>query len=53
MANISGFSVEEYVECCAKAGRMPTTSGCIEVNVSCPNVHDGGMSFGTDPHMAV
>ena len=48
--NISGFSMDEYVECCAKADASPHTD-IIEVNVSCPNVHHGGMSFGTDPNM--
>ena len=48
--NISGFSLDEYVECCAKADASPFTD-LIEVNVSCPNVHHGGMSFGTDPDM--
>ncbi len=48
MANISGFSIEEYQECCEKIDRQPQV-GWIEVNVSCPNVHHGGMSFGTDP----
>ena len=48
--NISGFSLDEYVECCAKADASPYTD-LIEVNVSCPNVHHGGMSFGTDPDM--
>lgn len=50
LANISGFSMEEYVTCCAKADASPLTD-IIEVNVSCPNVHHGGMSFGTDPNM--
>lgn len=50
LANISGFSLDEYVECCAKADASPHTD-LIEVNVSCPNVHHGGMSFGTDPNM--
>ena len=50
MANISGFSLDEFVECCAKADASPHTD-IIEVNVSCPNVHHGGMSFGTDPDM--
>ena len=48
--SISGFSLDEYVECCAKADASPHTD-LIEVNVSCPNVHHGGMSFGTDPNM--
>ena len=50
IANISGFSIDEYVECCAKADASPLTD-LIEVNVSCPNVHHGGLSFGTDPAM--
>lgn len=48
IANISGFSIEEYVECCRKITTQPQI-GLIELNVSCPNVHGGGMSFGTDP----
>ncbi|MBR2495922.1 MAG: dihydroorotate dehydrogenase [Clostridia bacterium] len=48
MANVSGFSVEEYVETCAKLDKEEQV-GFLEVNVSCPNVHGGGMSFGTDP----
>ena len=47
IANISGFSVDEYVECCQKITSQPQI-GLIELNVSCPNVHGGGMSFGTD-----
>lgn len=50
IANISGFSVEEYVECCRKITSQPQI-GLIELNVSCPNVHGGGMSFGTDPEI--
>ncbi len=46
VANISGFAVEEYVHCCEK---INDHADIIEVNVSCPNVHNGGMSFGTDP----
>lgn len=46
IANISGFSIDEYVECCAKAAQAPQTD-ILEVNVSCPNVHGGGMAFGT------
>lgn len=49
IANISGFSIEEYVYCCEKITKEPQI-GLIELNVSCPNVHGGGMSFGTDPH---
>lgn len=48
IANISGFSIEEYVYCCEKITTQPQI-GLIELNVSCPNVHGGGMSFGTDP----
>jgi len=48
IANISGFSIEEYVHCCEKINKEDQV-GIIEVNVSCPNVHHGGMSFGTDP----
>ena len=47
-ANISGFSMEEYAYCCEKIDQQPQV-GLIEVNVSCPNVHNGGMSFGTSP----
>lgn len=46
IANISGFSIDEYVECCAKIDGEEQV-GIIELNVSCPNVHGGGMSFGT------
>lgn len=48
VANISGFSIEEYVECCAKIDKEEQVA-IIELNVSCPNVHGGGMSFGTSP----
>ena len=48
IANISGFSVDEYVDCCSKI-TSEAQIGLIELNVSCPNVHGGGMSFGTDP----
>lgn len=48
MANVSGFSVEEYAQTCALLDQEPQV-GWLEVNVSCPNVHGGGMSFGTDP----
>ena len=51
MANVSGFSIDEYAETCAKLDACPQV-GWLEVNISCPNVHHGGMSFGTDPHMA-
>lgn len=46
VANISGFSLDEYVYCCEKADKIDAV-GIIEVNVSCPNVHGGGLSFGT------
>ena len=48
IANIGGFSVAEYAECCARIDAEEQV-GLIEVNVSCPNVHNGCMSFGTDP----
>lgn len=51
MANVSGFSIDEYAEVCQKLDREPQV-GWLEVNVSCPNVHGGGMSFGTDPASA-
>lgn len=46
MANVSGFSVDEYVHVCQKLDAMDQV-GWLEVNISCPNVHGGGMSFGT------
>lgn len=49
IANISGFSIDEYVECCEKIDKERQVE-IIELNVSCPNVHGGGMSFGTDCH---
>lgn len=51
IANISGFSVDGYVECCRKAADAPEVD-IIEVNVSCPNVHGGGMAFGTSAKAA-
>ena len=51
MANISGFAIDEYVEVCEKLDACEQV-GWLEVNISCPNVHGGGMSFGTDPRMA-
>lgn len=51
IANISGFSIEEYVET-ARAMDKQDCVGIIEVNVSCPNVHGGGMSFGVLPSAA-
>lgn len=49
MANVSGFSVDEYAYTCEKINECEQV-GWIEVNVSCPNVHNGGMSFGTEPN---
>lgn len=51
MANISGFSVEDYAYTCQKLDAEAQV-GWLEVNVSCPNVHGGGMSFGTQPEAA-
>ncbi len=51
MANVSGFSVEEYADTCRKLDAVPQV-GWLEVNISCPNVHGGGMSFGADPALA-
>ena len=51
MANVSGFAVEDYAYTCEKLDACPEV-GWLEVNVSCPNVHGGGMSFGTDPQAA-
>lgn len=51
IANISGFAVEEFVCLAERLSREPQVE-IIEVNVSCPNVHGGGMSFGTDPKSA-
>ena len=51
MANVSGLSVEDYVYTCEKLDKEPQV-GWLEVNISCPNVHGGGMSFGTDPKAA-
>jgi len=51
MANVSGFSVDEYVYVCEKLDAEKQV-GWLEVNVSCPNVHGGGMSFGTDADAA-
>ncbi len=51
MANVSGFSLEEYVETCEKINACDQV-GWIEVNISCPNVHGGGMSFGTSADAA-
>ena len=51
MANVSGFSVEDYAYTCQKLDKEEQV-GWLEVNVSCPNVHGGGMSFGTKPECA-
>ena len=51
MANVSGFSVEDYAHTCAILDKQEQV-GWLEVNVSCPNVHGGGMSFGTNPDAA-
>ncbi len=51
MANVSGFSVEDYAYTCERLDKEEQV-GWLEVNVSCPNVHGGGMSFGTDPKAA-
>ena len=49
IANVSGFSVEEYARTCQ---RLNDHADLLEVNISCPNVHEGGMSFGTSPEAA-
>ena len=51
MANVSGFSVDDYVYTCEKLDKCDEV-GWLEVNISCPNVHGGGMSFGTVPESA-
>lgn len=51
IANISGFSIDEYVYCCEKIDKQEQV-GIIELNISCPNVHNGGMAFGTSPEAA-
>ena len=51
MANVSGFSVEDYAYTCERLDKIDDI-GWLEVNVSCPNVHGGGMSFGTSPEAA-
>ncbi|MDR1928442.1 MAG: dihydroorotate dehydrogenase [Oscillospiraceae bacterium] len=51
IANISGFSIEEYAACCEKIDRCDQV-GIIELNISCPNVHGGGLAFGADPDCA-
>ena len=51
MANVSGFSLDDYASTCAKLDREPQV-GWLEVNISCPNVHNGGMAFGVTPEGA-
>ena len=51
IANISGFSIDEYKYCCERIDKEEQV-GIIEVNISCPNVHAGGMAFGTNPDSA-
>lgn len=51
IANISGFSIDEYKYCCERIDKEEQV-GIIEVNISCPNVHAGGMAFGTSPEAA-
>ena len=51
MANVSGFSIEDYAYTCEKLDKEEQI-GWFEVNISCPNVHGGGMSFGTSPEAA-
>ena len=51
IANVSGFSVDEYRQCCEAVAASPDAD-IIEVNISCPNVHGGGLAFGTDPKAA-
>ena len=48
LLNISGFSEQEYIKCCELASASECVDA-VELNVSCPNVHGGGMAFGTDP----
>ncbi len=51
MANVSGFSIDDYVYTTERLAQQEQV-GWLEINISCPNVHGGGMSFGTDPCMA-
>ena len=51
MANVSGFAIEDYAYTCERLDREEQV-GWLEVNISCPNVHGGGMSFGTSPEAA-
>ncbi len=51
IANVSGFAIDEYVYCCEKLDKEEQV-GILEVNISCPNVHNGGMAFGTSAESA-
>ena len=51
MANVSGFSIEDYAHTCALLDKEEQV-GWLEVNISCPNVHNGGMAFGVSPQAA-
>lgn len=51
IANVGGFSLDEYAENCAKLNNVEQVA-ILEVNISCPNVHAGGKNFGCDPHAA-
>ena len=51
MANVSGFSIDDYAYTCERLDKCEQV-GWLEVNISCPNVHGGGMSFGTSPECA-
>ena len=51
IANVSGFNIEEYAYVCERVDRE-TDAAILEVNISCPNVHNGGMAFGTSPEAA-
>lgn len=51
IANVSGFAIDEYVYCCERLDKEEQV-GILEVNISCPNVHNGGMAFGTDAKSA-
>ena len=51
LANVSGFSIDDYVYTCERMDKSPEVD-IIEVNISCPNVHNGGMAFGTQPEAA-
>lgn len=51
IANVAGSSVDEYVAVCAKIGDAPNVKA-IELNISCPNVKEGGIAFGTSPEVA-